>query len=184
MIPDPHTLRSLCLQLASAAEIPAIYDLDRRCLGGMWSLSTYHQELSNPSSRIVCLLHHRALMGFGCLWTILEESHITLLAVDAVHQRQGLGRLLVWGLLDAARHNQSEWATLEVRCSNVAALKVYGYFGFQTVGTRKAYYPDGEDALILWCKGLHQPEFLTRLMDWRQALETKLHSYGWQIANL
>jgi ribosomal-protein-alanine N-acetyltransferase len=181
MISQSNALRPLRLQLATTAQLQAIYHLDQECLGGMWSLNTYLQELENPNSRVICLVHDTAVLGFGCLWTILEESHITLLAVAPTHQRQGFGRLLVWGLLEAARANQSEWATLEVRRSNISALKVYEYFGFRTIGTRKAYYPDGEDALILWCKGLHQPEFSPQLAQWRQKLQDQLAITGWEI---
>ncbi|MEI6428480.1 MAG: ribosomal protein S18-alanine N-acetyltransferase [Pseudanabaena sp. ELA607] len=176
-----HDLRPLKLQPATQDHLAAIHALDQQCLGGMWSLNTYAQELANPKSRVLCLLRDTELLGFGCLWSILEEAHITLLAVAPAYQSQGLGRLLVWGLLHEARANQSEWATLEVRSHNQAALKIYQYFGFETVGQRHAYYPDGADASILWCKGLHQPEFSAKLDRWQQELQTKLAGSGWHI---
>ena len=88
MISQSDALRPLRLQLATTAQLQEIYHLDQKCLGGMWSLNTYVQELENPSSRVVCLVHDTAVLGFGCLWTILEESHITLSAVAPTHQRQ------------------------------------------------------------------------------------------------
>ena len=100
------------------------------------------------------------LIGLGCLWAILEEAHITILAIDPRFQGQGLGQALLWALLTSANRRQLERATLEVRASNLVALSLYNKFGFQEAGRRKRYYADtGEDAVIMWRNDLEKREF-------------------------
>lgn len=120
------------------------------------------------------------LIGIGCLWAILEEAHITLLGIDPRYRRQGLGQLLLYALLASAHQRGLERATLEVRQSNQRAIALYQRFGFRTAGSRKQYYPDGEDALILWRSGLHHAEFAQKLQAWQQEIHAKLQAHGWQ----
>ena len=157
--------------------------IDCACLGDFWSLDSYQREIDNPSSLVLGLTtEDHQLLGFGCLWSILEEAHITVLAVRPEYQGQGFGKAIVWGLLKKARDRQSEWATLEVRASNQVAIALYSSFGFQEVGRRAKYYEvTGEDALILWRKGLHQPEFATLLETWHEEISTRLRAKGWNL---
>ena len=122
------------------------------------------------------------LIGLGCFWSILEEAHITLLAVHPEYQNQGLGKLLFYGLLYLAHQQGLERATLEVRVSNQTALSLYKKFGFQEVGKRRRYYQDtGEDALILWRNHLATAEFNKILMEWQQEIKANLESKGWNL---
>jgi [ribosomal protein S18]-alanine N-acetyltransferase len=158
--------------------------LDQRCLGGLWTLEGYQREIDSPNSDLWILQTQGAegeSIGLGCLWVILEEAHITVLAIDPRYQRQGLGQALLWALLASAHQRGLEWATLEVRTSNQAAVSLYQKFGFQEVGKRRSYYQDnGEDALILWRKGLQQPEFGQMLEEWREQTIDRLRQSGWQ----
>lgn len=126
-----------------------------------------------------------ALIGLGCYWSILEEAHITILAVHPDYQHQGLGQLLLYALLRDAKRRQLEWATLEVKPSNQTALSLYQKFGFTLAGRRQRYYKDtGEDALILWCGGLQKQDFEETLANcYRQAKE-RLRCGGWQLSHL
>jgi ribosomal-protein-alanine N-acetyltransferase len=122
-------------------------------------------------------------VGLGCFWSILEEAHITILAVHPDYQRQGLGKFLLYALLRDAKRRQLEWATLEVKPSNQAALSLYQKFGFKEVGRRPKYYKDtGEDALILWRGGLQTLEFEETLANAYQQVEQNLALGGWQLA--
>lgn len=122
-----------------------------------------------------------SLVGLGCFWAILEEAHITILAVHPDYQRQGLGQFLLYALLRAAKRRQLERATLEVKPSNHAALSLYKKFGFTEAGRRRGYYKDtGEDALILWRGGLQALEFEETLTNFYQQIERQLALWGWQ----
>ena len=134
-------------------------------------------SLANPN-------HQNSLIGLGCFWSILEEAHITILAVHPDYQRQGLGQLLLYALLRDAIQLKLEWATLEVKPSNQAARSLYQKFGFTEAGRRRRYYKDtGEDALILWRKGLQTLEFEETLTNCYRQVEHSLSLCGWQLSD-
>lgn len=135
-------------------------------------------ERSAPSQQSVA---SNVVLGIGCFWMILEEAHVTLVGIAPAYQGQGLGQLLVWDLLHKAHQQGLERATLEVREGNQAALALYKRFKFQTVGRRRRYYPDGEDALILWRGGLHHEDFLADLQQCYPQLRDRLTTEGWQL---
>lgn len=123
-----------------------------------------------------------SLIGIGCLWAILTEAHITLLAIHPNYRQQGLGKLMLCSLLQAARQRGLEWATLEVRASNQTAIRLYQQFGFQEAGRRRRYYQDtGEDGLILWRSQLQAPAFAASLQNWQQQACDRIAEHGWQL---
>lgn len=149
------TLSELLLKPLIVDDLAAAVELDRQCLGGLWTIDGYRRELDSPNSELWgiarSLQQPQSLIAMGCFWAILEEAHITLLAVVPDYRRQGLGSLLLSTLLERAKARGLERATLEVRKSNQAAIALYQKFGFKIAGTRKKYYQDNqEDALILW----------------------------------
>jgi ribosomal-protein-alanine N-acetyltransferase len=157
--------------------------IDCACLGDFWSLEAYQREIENPSSLMLGLTNeNHELLGFGCLWSVLEEAHITVLAVRPEYQGQGFGKSLVWGLLKKARDRNLEWATLEDRASNHVAITLYESFGFKEIGRRPKYYEvTGEDALMLWCKDLHTPKFGALLEQWHESISGNLLAKGWNL---
>jgi [ribosomal protein S18]-alanine N-acetyltransferase len=93
----------------------------------------------------------RPLIAYCAVWVIFDELHINNLAVHPDWRRRGVARALLDFVLSAAREAGAAEATLEVRRSNAAALKLYENLGFSVEGVRPAYYSDPvEDALILW----------------------------------
>jgi [ribosomal protein S18]-alanine N-acetyltransferase len=173
--------------LASAVE------LDQVCFGGFWNLAGYKQEFERETSTLLSLTKlgpaiadmtqpPELLIGISCGWRILEEMHITLLAVHPDYRRWGLGQILLNGLLWVGCQQNLERVTLEVRESNQAALALYNKFGFQVAGRRRRYYPDtGEDGLILWCGRLNEPEFGQMLRQQQQQIVANLQTRGWQL---
>lgn len=180
----------LTLQPLTETLLPAAVELDRRCFGKLWSIDGYRREMTSPNSELLTLVcptpnsspcpTFPSLLSLGCYWAIAGEAHITILAVDPNYQRQGLGRAMLEILLYSARQRQLEWATLEVRISNQAALSLYQKFGFREAGRRKRYYQDtGEDALVLCLGGLQSPRFLNQLRDWQRETGDRLRQQGW-----
>ncbi len=165
-------------------QLNQLVELDRLCLGGLWTPAGYKRELDSPNSSFLVLFLEstQSIIGCGCFWAILEEAHITLLMIHPDYQRQGLGQLLLYGLLKEAVNRHLERATLEVRASNQSALSLYEKFGFQQAGRRKGYYqPTGEDALILWRGDLQRPQFKEQLSDWGPSISDRLNQYDWQL---
>ncbi len=173
-------LQTLVLTPLTEASLSQVVALDQLCFGGLWTAQAYQGEFRSNHSTLLGLMTAQGLLGVGCLWSILEEAHITLLAVHPEHQKRGFGSALIWGLLNQARSLGLEWATLEVRASNTCALNLYRKFGFQEVGRRRNYYPDtGEDGIVLWRAGLDQGEFQGFLeTQWREC-SAKLNTGGW-----
>jgi ribosomal-protein-alanine acetyltransferase len=123
------------------------------------------------------------LIGVGCLWAILEEAHIIMLAIHPSFQRQGLGQALLLALLKSACDRQLERSTLEVRSSNLAAVDLYKKFGFKEAGRRKRYYEEtGEDALVMWRSGLEKPEFQQYLAVEKMQICDRLNQKKWHWA--
>ncbi len=160
-------LLDLKIRPLTSPDLSAVLELDNICFGSLWTLDGYQREIESPNSELIGLfsnLKETKLLGMGCFWSILEEAHITILAVNPQYQRQGLGQMLLNSLLKIAQSRGLERATLEVRPSNLAALSLYEKFGFQIAGTRRRYYKDNdEDALILWLGGIQDPKFLLNL---------------------
>jgi len=168
-------------------QLDAVLKLDQLCFSGLWTREGYERELESPNSDLLALfvpVGTDSLLGLGCLWAILEEAHITILAVHPRYRRQGLGIALLVALLTTAFDRGLERATLEVRASNSSALSLYDKFGFKTAGRRRRYYQDtGEDALILWRGGLQHPEFQQTLASWHREAGDRLTGAGWDLQN-
>lgn len=180
------SLVKLKLQPPQLEQLPQIVELDKLSLGGLWTLEGYRRELESPNSNLLVLSivnsttsTEEQIIGCGCFWAILEEAHITLLAIHPDYQGRGLGQLLLYALLKDALVRKLERATLEVRESNAVALSIYQKFGFKLAGRRKGYYQKtGEDALVLWRGDLDTPSFSQELQNWQQQVNDKVLSKG------
>jgi [ribosomal protein S18]-alanine N-acetyltransferase len=213
------SLRKLSLKPPQLDCLSQVVELDKSCLGGLWTLEGYQRELESPNSNLLILsipkniqqpylssktselgaftssssllsqplaaasvADEEQIIGCGCFWEILEESHITLLMIHPDFQGFGLGQLLLFALLSDAVSRKLERATLEVRISNEAAIALYKKFGFQIAGRRKNYYKTtNEDALILWRGDLARSQFLLELETWRSQIGDRLTQNSWQI---
>ncbi|NJL82116.1 MAG: ribosomal protein S18-alanine N-acetyltransferase [Chloroflexaceae bacterium] len=181
------TFLELGLEPLQSQHLPQALDLDRLCLGGLWSLEGYRRELESPRSTLLALRIRGAcsenMVGMGCFWAILEEAHLTLLAIHPDYQGRGFGQLLLLALLQDARQRGLERATLEVSANNAIALALYQKFGFKIAGRRQRYYPSGEDALILWRGDLARGEFAEQLQAWQQQIHHRLQKSQLTLRN-
>jgi ribosomal-protein-alanine N-acetyltransferase len=134
--------------------LQACIQLDQRALGGLWSQTQWDSELSDPRRPTVGLVQGGILIALACGWLVVDELHITAVAVDPARRRQGLGGRILRALLQEGMAQGAAHATLEVAEGNQAARGLYEACGFQTAGVRRAYYRNGDDALIQW-KRLH-----------------------------
>jgi [ribosomal protein S18]-alanine N-acetyltransferase len=118
-----------------------------------WSDASFLEELDRADRRYLVALAPD-VVGFAGLALQAGDAHVMTVAVHPDAQRLGVGRRLVRGLLAAASEAGAAAATLEVRTSNTPAVRLYRSAGFEAAGVRPGYYPDGEDAMIMWCHGL------------------------------
>jgi ribosomal-protein-alanine N-acetyltransferase len=135
-----------------ATDAPACHQLDEAALGGLWSLAQWQRELSEPGRICLGLIENHGLIALACGWLVVDELHITAVAVTPEQRRRGHGRQLLVALMEQGRAAGARHATLEVASHNRAAVSLYQDCGFQTAGCRRNYYSDGGDALIQWCR--------------------------------
>lgn len=116
-----------------------------------WSRTSFYKELKNPLAHYIVAKNDNKVIGFMGVWIIVDEGHITNIAVDPSYRGKGVGNLLLKGMLDYCKSKNVIAMTLEVRASNIVAQNLYKKYGFIEEGLRKNYYEDsGEDALLMW----------------------------------
>ncbi|MFC1925787.1 ribosomal protein S18-alanine N-acetyltransferase, partial [Chloroflexota bacterium] len=108
------------------------------------------------------------ILGYASMWLMVDEAHLTSIAVRETHRRRGVGELLLISIIDLAMHLKAQIVTLEVRSSNLAAQALYEKYGFIEVGLRRGYYSDdGEDAVIMTAENIASAFYQARLEDLR-----------------
>ncbi|PKN11692.1 MAG: ribosomal-protein-alanine N-acetyltransferase [Deltaproteobacteria bacterium HGW-Deltaproteobacteria-4] len=138
------TIRPLC-----SDDLPRILAIERQCHAYPWSEEIFHDEMKTTHSRLWVAVEEEEIAGFLCWWTISGEIEIQNIATALRYRRSGVGRCLLAAILAAARAEGINRALLEVRVSNLGAIKLYREFGFIDCCTRRCYYADGEDALLM-----------------------------------
>jgi ribosomal-protein-alanine N-acetyltransferase len=117
------------------------------------------------------------IIGFSGIWVLVDEAHITNIALRQEYQGKGLGELLLIATIDLAMVLKATMMTLEVRASNLVAQNLYSKYGFIQVGVRRGYYlDDREDAVIMSTENIMAPSFQAQLKQLREALANKLDS--------
>ena len=115
------------------------------------------------------------IVGYGGLWMMVDEAHVTSVAVRPDFRGRGLGELLMLALFEIGIRLGARWLTLEVRVGNRVARQLYEKMGFREAGIRPRYYTDNnEDAVIMWSEELRGGAFRERVARLRQELAERL----------
>ena len=156
-------------------DLPEVHAIERASFFQPWPDDAYRNEIQ--TNRLASYVVARAgdeIVGFGGLWVMVDEAHITTFAVDPRWRRRGVGERILLALLDLSVARSAREATLEVRLSNMPARKLYEKYGFRPVGIRPRYYSDnGEDALIMTTDPLASAAMRQRVERLRAALEAR-----------
>ena len=135
--------------------IDSILSIEELSFKDPWSKDAMERELNNNFARYVVVKQQNKVIGYGGTWIILDEGHITNIAVDPKYRCIGAGKLILKSLIDICKGENVTSLTLEVRVSNIIAQNLYSKFGFISEGIRKNYYADNnEDALIMWKRNI------------------------------
>lgn len=133
-----------------------------------WTAGVFHSEIEmmrRGERHYLIARDGNEIVGYGGVMFVVDDAHVTNIAVAARRQRQGIAsRLLAELAWDAIDHGCVA-LTLEVRVSNTAAQALYREFGFVPAGVRKRYYENVEDAIVMWCNDLALPEYRDRLRE-------------------
>lgn len=133
-------------------DIPAVTELERLSFTTPWPHDAFVNELTkNPNARYVVALHENKVVAYCGMWIILDEAHITNVAVHPSYRGQKIGVRMMQKMMGVAVMFGAKSMTLEVRPSNTVARSMYVKLGFKEHGVRKRYYSDNnEDAIIMW----------------------------------
>lgn len=150
-------------------DLDEVVTLEAKASPSSWSRQGYANEIQrNQNAQYVVLECQGNIIGFAGLIMMLDEAHISIVAVDPHRQGNGLGKLLVLYLLRIAIEKKATLSTLEVREHNAIAQNLYRRLGFEQVGIRKHYYRDsGEDALIMTLEPLKDEPILA---EWERLI--------------
>lgn len=140
-----------------------------------WPGSAYQRELNNNrAAHYISLRRNQEIVGYGGLWAVGEESHVTTIGVAGQWQGQGYGRAIFAALVSRSYALRANFISLEVRPANEPAIHLYEKFGFKVIGRRRGYYTDnGEDALVMWSDLIQAPHFKKNFLAIWDALEVE-----------
>ena len=165
--PPPVLIRRMRLE-----DIEHVSRLERRCYALPWSSSAYVTEVGNPSAYYtVATEADNTIVGYAGMWVIMDELHLTTIAVEPSQRGRKIGERLLLDLIEEGLSRGGDRATLEVRERNTVAHNLYLKYAFEDVAVRKNYYSDnGENALIMWANDLFSPAYQAMLRDHKARL--------------
>ena len=137
------------LRCARLDDLDAMLSIERASFPDPWSKASLKEEIESECPPLVAERDGQ-VVAYLCLWGVLDERHITNLAVHPDLRRQGLGRRLLASAIAEATRAGCQRLLLEVRPSNVTALKLYRGLGFVELYRRRGYYiKPSEDGLVM-----------------------------------
>jgi ribosomal-protein-alanine N-acetyltransferase len=154
-------------------DIATVQSIERDIFVSPWPKNAYASELAqNRQASYLVMRQGGEIVGYAGLWRVAHEAHVTTIGVRASDQGKGYGTALFAALVHRAYDMGARWITLEVRSTNLHAIRMYERFGFRAIGRRRGYYTDnGEDAVIMWSDSIHAPAFKRRLAGIRSDID-------------
>jgi len=143
-LPAGETIRAM-----RQADLAAVHALECASQPDPWTRQHFADELANPVAAVDLYWCGAELAGYLCSWLIAGELQVQNLATAPRFRCRGIAARLLGHVIARGRDRGLEAVCLEVRAGNAAAIALYERFGFVAGGRRKAYYPDGEDALLM-----------------------------------
>ena len=163
---DAESSQDLVIVPMRRAHIRKIMPIEQQVYPRPWTAQVFVEELEQTR---VGKRHYLVgtigdeLVGYGGLLYVENDAHVTNIAVHPMWRSRGIATELLLDLAWEANRRGCEAMTLEVRHTNVAAQQLYRRFGFVPAGVRKKYYENRDDAIVMWCAGVQEPEFAERL---------------------
>ncbi len=140
----------ITIGLMTLDDIEAVAAIEAATFRTPWSKNAFYREVTdNACARYVVLREDGVAVAYAGVWFVLDEGHITNIAVREDRRGIGYGERVTRAMIQLAADSGMNWMTLEVRRSNEAAIHLYHKLGFIDVGYRKRYYENTEDALIM-----------------------------------
>ncbi|WP_432361637.1 ribosomal protein S18-alanine N-acetyltransferase [Sporosarcina sp. UB5] len=133
-------------------DIAAVVEIEQEAFATPWTQEIFEHEMTgNDYAHYIVAVVDDEVVGHCGMWVVLDECHITNVAVRMHMRGHGIGEALMRKAIELCQANDVKLMTLEVRVSNHTAQNLYRKLGFQDGGIRKNYYTDDhEDALVMW----------------------------------
>jgi ribosomal-protein-alanine N-acetyltransferase len=171
-------IETITIKKMDSSDVDGIIEIEKKAYGAHhWSKDSFLNEINNELARYYALYTSDGhLAGYAGCWHILEEAHITTIAIDTNYRRRNYAQALLQRVINDCYKEKIKYITLEVRVSNIAAINLYNKYGFSSFGTRKGYYQDNnEDALIMWTKNIFFDEFKNNYDKLAEELKEKIN---------
>lgn len=161
-----RTDERLVLRGASHADLPRIAEIEQRAHIHPWSVELLKSELGHAWSTVLLaeaissvgnVEADPVIVGYIIFWLVTDEVHVLNVATDPDHRRRGTGRVLMLAAEDAGRTRSATISTLEVRRSNLPAIRLYETLGYKHVGVRPRYYSENNEDAFVMTKDLSPP---------------------------
>lgn len=132
-------------------DISVVEEIEKEIFSTPWSTEAFIYELTkNPFSQMLVLEKEAVIIGYISFWLLGDQTQIATLGITKKEQGKGYAKELMEACIQATKEKEYPRISLEVRVSNIAAIRLYTSFGFQIVSRRKQYYTDtGEDAYMM-----------------------------------
>ena len=125
-------------------------EIEKEAFDMPWTENMFIPEVNSANATYVVGTRGEEVICYGGFHTVLDEAHITNIAVKSTSRGKGIGRFLFATLLAKAKEAGAKLVTLEVKTTNTAAIALYESFGFKVAGVRKRYYNNLYDAYVMW----------------------------------
>ncbi len=134
----------------SPEDLPQVLAIENLCYSTPWSLNSFRYETGNKEAFLKVGVYNGQITGYVCVRTILDLTHLMNIAVAPEFRRKGIASMLLKDVIgELKRLKPDTRLTLEVRQSNIAAIRFYERFGFKTTGKRNGYYQSPPDNAII-----------------------------------
>jgi len=170
-------VESIIIETMTRADVPRVMEIELQCFATPWHESAYITELSNRSAYYIAASLGDLIVGYGGLWIIADEAHITTLGVEPPFRGRKIGERILVAMLEEAAARGVRRITLEVRERNVAAQNLYRKYGFAAAAIRRGYYSDNnENAVVMWVSNIHTAEYRAKFLGLKNRLPDETES--------
>ena len=136
------------IRIAELGDVDHIYSIEKLSFEHPWSKSHLLNDIQNKYSKNWVWTEKDGIVAYLFGYLIVDEYHLHNIAVSNEYRKNGIALKLMEKMLNFAKENKVKAVFLEVSSSNLPACNLYKKNGFVAQGTRKKYYPNGDDALL------------------------------------
>lgn len=129
--------------------VTEVCEIERQTIETPWGISALKKDISNENAFYACVRKDEKIIGYGGIWISVGTADITNIAVLPLFRRMGIGKIIVEKLVEQALKMGAYDIVLEVNENNIPAISLYEKCGFKTVGIRKKYYNNKDNAKIM-----------------------------------